>query len=61
MHDGIIVVRSYVVSIVDVLVEVVLSSGLDFIPVNGNECIPVSAAVFVPQTNRMANFMDRAA
>jgi len=42
------------------LVKVVLAAGYDLGPVDGDKSIAVLAALFVPQSYSMANFVDRA-
>ena len=61
MHDRAEVVRANVVTIGDVLVEVVLHARDDLGKVDGDEQIAIFAALFVPQANDMADLVDRPA
>ena len=61
MHDGIIIVCTDIIAIRDVLIEIMLAAGRDFIPVDGDKGIAVLTAVLMPQSDRMADLMDGAA
>ena len=61
VHDRAEVVRANVVTIGDVLVEVVLHARDDLGKVDGDEQIAIFAALFVPQANDMADLVDRPA
>jgi hypothetical protein len=48
MHYRVVVVRADIVTIGDMLIEVVLVSGNNLIPDDGNKAVPILAAVLMP-------------
>src|SRR5918993_459903 len=60
VHDRAVVVRPDVVTIGDVLVEVVLTTGLDVLPVDGDELVAILTALLVPQADGVADLVDAA-
>jgi hypothetical protein len=58
MHDGAKVVLSYIVSISNVLIEIVSLIGINILPIYPDESIPIFSTLFVPKTRSVADFMD---
>ena len=61
MHDGTVIVSPHIISVGNALGEIVLRPRLDLIPVDGDEAVTVLTAVLMPQSNRMADLVDRIA
>jgi hypothetical protein len=59
MHDRVVVVRADVVTIGDVLVEVVRALLLDVGPVYGHERVAVLTTLFVPEADAVTDFVNR--
>ena len=61
VHDRAVVVGAQVVAVDDVLVELRRHAGLDVLPVDRHEKVAVLAALLVPETDRVADLVDRVA
>ena len=61
MHDRAVVVRPNVITISYVLVEVVFESGSNVRPVNSYKLIAIFTALLVPESDHVANLMNRVA
>jgi hypothetical protein len=48
VHDGTVVVCPDIIAVSDMLVEVVLTAGHNFIPIDGDKAIPILPAMLVP-------------
>src|SRR4029453_8461005 len=61
MHDRIVVIRSEVIAISDVLRKVVLHCWVNVYPDNADEGIAIFSALLMPQAYGVANLMNRVA
>src|SRR5690242_13345578 len=59
MHDRAVVVDPDVVTVADVLVEVVFLACLDVLPVDGYEVVAVFTALLMPETDGVTDLVDR--
>jgi hypothetical protein len=59
MHDRAEVVLAYIVSIRDVLIEIVSLIGIDVCPDYPDELISIFSTLFMPQPRGVTDFMDR--
>ena len=58
VHDGTEVVSPDVVTVGNVLVEIVLPAGFDIRPIDADVSVAVLAALFVPESGRVPDFVN---
>lgn len=61
MHDRAVVVLSHIVSIGNVLIEIVSLIGFNVFPYYPDELIPIFSTLFMPEPRSVADFVDRSA
>src|SRR5262245_34275768 len=58
VHDRVIIIGSEVVTVADILAEIVDGARDNVLEVDADEAIPVFAALLMPQSHRMADLMN---